>query len=237
MGKASNERRGETVRPGTIAVYSDVACPWAHVAVFRLHRARSRAGLGGRVYLDHRPFILEEVNERPTPQRILASEIPILADLEPDAGWRPWSRSPYEWPVSTLLAMEAVQAAKEQCLSASEALDRSLRVALFADSRCVTMRHVILDVARHTHGVDAAVLEDSLDRGTARAELTRLFAVARDVATGSPHVFLADGTDVPNPGITMRPAGDGHPFPHVERDDPSVYDELVRRAAAPGSAA
>jgi predicted DsbA family dithiol-disulfide isomerase len=199
--------------------------------VSRLLRARSRAGLDGRVHLDHHPFLLEEVNGRPTPQRVLAAEIPILADLDPDAGWRTWRASPYEWPVSTLLPAEAVQAAKAQGLVASEALDRALRVAFFRDSRCITMRHVVLEIARETPGVDAAALEHALDDGAARRETMRAFAVARDVAKGSPHVFLPDGTDSHNPGIDMRPPDDDHPFPHVERDDPSVYEQLVRRAA------
>jgi len=36
------------VAPGTIVVFSDIGCPWAHVAVWRLHDARRRLGLDGR---------------------------------------------------------------------------------------------------------------------------------------------------------------------------------------------
>jgi predicted DsbA family dithiol-disulfide isomerase len=230
MDRQGEDRQGPDVATGTIRLYSDIACPWAHAAVHRLRRARARAGLEGRLRIDHRPFILEAVNERPTPQRVLAGEIPIIAALEPDAGWSVWARSAYEWPVSTLLAMEAVQATKRQSADASEALDRALRLAFFRDSRCVTMRHVVLDVAAKTEGVDAEALEDALDRGVARADLMRGFEDARAVAKGSPHVFLPDGSDVANPGITMQPAGDGRDFPQVERDDPAVYDDLVRRA-------
>ena len=50
-----------------------------------------------------------------------------------------------------------------------------------------------------------------------------------DVVQGSPHAFLPDGTDVANPGIDMHPE---HGVPVVDADDPSAWDDLVRRAAA-----
>ena len=59
-----------------------------------------------------------------------------------------------------LPAMEAVQAAKEQGLAASEALDRGLRRAFWGESRCVSLRHVILEVASETDGLDLAQLAD-----------------------------------------------------------------------------
>lgn len=220
------------VRPGTIVVCSDVGCPWSHVAVFRLLRARHVAGLDDDVVLDHRPFLLEELNHQPTPRKVLEAEIPVLANLEADAGWQVWPGSPYEWPVSTLLAAEAVQAAKTQSLRASEALDRALRVAFFRDGRCITLRHVVLDVAAETDGVHPDAVARALDDGSARATTMREFTVARDVAKGSPHLFLPDGSDVANPGVEMHwEGGHGHGFPHVDKDDPSAYDDLVERAA------
>jgi predicted DsbA family dithiol-disulfide isomerase len=39
---------------GTIVVLSDLGCPWAHVGVARLRRARAEAGLDGRLAIDHR---------------------------------------------------------------------------------------------------------------------------------------------------------------------------------------
>ena len=71
-------------------------------------------------------------------------------------------------PVTTLLPLEAVQAAKSQNLAASEQLDRALRVALFAESRCISMLHVVLDLAKQCTHVDAVALEAQLHRGTAR---------------------------------------------------------------------
>jgi hypothetical protein len=50
----------------------------------------------------------------------------------------------------------------------------------------------------------------------------------------APHPFLPDGTDVPNPGPTARWVnGDfGVGFPLIDRDDPTVYRDLLTRAAA-----
>src|SRR3954462_12903607 len=107
------------VSAGEIVVYADSGCPWAHVAVTRLHAARERLGLDDDVRFDHRAFPLELANARPTPWNVLNAEVPVTAAAEPDAGWKMWQGPPWDWPVSTLLALEAVQAAKEQSLRAS----------------------------------------------------------------------------------------------------------------------
>jgi hypothetical protein len=54
----------------------------------------------------------------------------------------------------------------------------------------------------------------------------------RDAVQGSPHLFFADGPDVHNPGIELRWVGEqGAGFPVVDHDDPTVFRELVQRAA------
>ncbi|MFN2504847.1 MAG: DsbA family protein [Acidimicrobiales bacterium] len=222
----------ESIAAGTIVVYSDIGCPWAHLAVYRLHAARRRLGLEDSVVLDHRAFPLEVVNSRPTPWRTLSAEVPVVGGLDPEAGWQVWQSQPYTWPVTTLLSMEAVQAAKEQGLAASDRLDRSLRVALFGESRCVSMRHVILDVADEC-GLDVGALRSALDEGRARAPVFDQHRTASETEVkGSPHLFLPDGSDSHNPGIRMEWAGpQGSGFPVVSEDDASVYDDLLSRAA------
>ena len=135
--------------PGAIVLFSDIACPWATVAVLRLRAAREQ--LAGRQSSDHPPGA------------------PARADLQPavdasghrggDAGLcrrRPGTRvvalagTSDEYPVSSLLALEAVQAARRQSEAAAEELDLALRTALFAKSRCITLRHEILAAARST---------------------------------------------------------------------------------------
>ena len=221
------------VEPGTIAVFSDIGCPWSHLAVHRLHEARRRLGLEDKVRFDHRAFPLEVFNQRPTPKLVLDAEIPVCGGIAPDAGWQLWQGPDHEYPTSTLLALEAVQAAKAQGLQASEELDLALRRAFFADSRCISMRHVILDVAASCPSVDADRLRDDLDRGAARpAVLEQCRASESDDVQGSPHVFLPDGRDFHNPGIEMHWEGEeGEGFPVVDKDDPTVYDEILSAAS------
>lgn len=217
-----------------VTVWSDVACPWATVFVTRWQAACERAGVS--IPLDHRAFPLELVNERPTPKLTLDAEIPVAGALVPELEMRLWTEPDHQYPVTTLLALEAVQAAKEQSLEASTALDRALREALFADSRCISMRHIVLQVAHLTDDVDADRLAEALDSGRCRARVMADFAEASagETIKGSPHVFLADGTGVHNPGITLhwegKPGEGGYPI--VDSDDASVIDGLVTKASS-----
>ncbi|MCU1449430.1 MAG: hypothetical protein JWP02_1600 [Acidimicrobiales bacterium] len=222
------------VATGTLVVYGDIACPWSHLCVHGLRRARRRLGLDGDVDLDLRSFPLELFNGRPTPKRTLDAEIPVVGALDPSAGWQMWQAREYEYPVTTLPALEAVQAAKEQGLRSSENLGADLRRAFFAESRTVSLVSVILDVASKCDGVDADIVAEALDEGRARAMVMDQKDTAERIGVkGSPHVYAPDGTDVANPGIEKRWEGDeGVGFPVIERFDPTVYDDLLRRAAA-----
>lgn len=222
------------VAPGTIAVWSDLGCPWSHAVVWRLHDARRRLGLTGRVHFDHHAFPLELFNSEPTPRRRIEAEWPVAAHLAPRAGWQAWAGPEHAWPVTMLPPMEAVQAAKLQSLRASEELDRGLRRAFWGESRCVSLRHVILEVANECESLDVAALAGALDAGRARDALAADWAVARgDEVRGSAHLFLADGTNGQNPGITIGWHGDdaaGGGFAAIEADDPGAIDEFVRRS-------
>jgi len=220
--------------PRTIVVFSDIACPWAHICIHRLHTTRARLGFAGRVSFEPHAFPLEIINEEPTPKRTLEAEIPVAGGLEPEAGWQIWGRATYEWPTSMLPALEAVQAARAQGTGAAEALDRALRIAFFRDSRVVAMRHEILDIAAGCDGVDTAKLKEALDDGRARRAVIEDKAASDEAAVeGSPHLFLPDGTDVHNPGIELHWVGEhGAGFPVVDKDDPSIYEELLERAAS-----
>ncbi|HLY64636.1 MAG TPA: hypothetical protein VKU60_03795, partial [Chloroflexota bacterium] len=143
----------------------------------------------------------------------------------------------FTYPVSTLLALEAVQAAKEQSLKASERLDRALRSAFFEHSRCIALRHVVLEVAAECDGVDQEALQAALDEGTARRLIFEQYhaAITGDYA-GSPHIFLPEGTHLFNPGIKAHWVGSRETgFPAVHADRPEIYTDLVRRAAAAAS--
>jgi predicted DsbA family dithiol-disulfide isomerase len=218
------------VREGTLAVWSDLGCPWSHAVVWRLHDARRRLGLDGRVAFDHHAFPLELFNNEPTPRPLRDLEWPIAARLAPRAGWQPWSAPDHAWPVTMLPPMEAVQAAKLQSLQASEELDRGLRRALWGESRCISLRHVILEVANETDGaIDVGALAAALDDGRARRALFDDWAVARgEEVRGSAHLFAPDGTNAQNPGIAISWDGDAAT---IVEDDPSAIDALLVRVA------
>lgn len=217
------------VARGTIAVWSDLGCPWSHAVVWRLWDARRRLGLLDRVRFDHHAFPLELFNSEPTPRRRIDAEWPVAERLAPRAGWQPWSAPPESYPVTLLPPMEAVLAAKEQSLAASEELDRGLRRAFFAESRCISLRHVILEVGSECASLDLGALAAALDAGRARAALMADWATARgDEVRGSAQLFCPDGTNAQNPGIEVAWDGD---VATITRDDPAAIDALVARAA------
>jgi predicted DsbA family dithiol-disulfide isomerase len=220
--------------PDTIVVYSDLHCSFAHLAVHRLHEARRRLGLEDVLRFDHRAFALELFNHRVNSLRGVNSEVSVVGALQPDAGWQLWQAPDWFFPVTTLPAMEAVQAAKTQGWRASEQLDVGLRRAFWAESRCISMRHVILDVASRCDGLDLHQLTTVLDSGQARASLFEQFSQSSGGRVNcSPHVFLFDGTNSANPGVSVRWVNGafGVGFPVIDSDDPSVYDTLLEHAA------
>ena len=223
------------VAPGTIQVWSDLGCPWSHAVVWRLWDARRRLGLEETVRFDHHAFPLELFNDEPTPRWHIDVEAPVAETVAPRAGWHPWSAPDSTWPVTLLPPLEAVQAAKLQSLTACEALDRGLRRALFVESRCISLRHVILEVARETDAVEVAQLAADLDDGRARRALIDDWRTARGgEVRGSAHLFAPDGTNAQNPSIGIGWEDDGSPHGRywIERDDPTPIDDLVRRAAS-----
>ncbi|WP_020672408.1 DsbA family oxidoreductase [Amycolatopsis nigrescens] len=222
-----------TPPPGVITIFSDIWCSFAHIAVYRLHVTRKRLGLERRVLFDHRAFPLELLNDAPSPRSGTDSEVGRMGQQEPAAGWQLWQAKEYLYPSTTLPALEAVQAAKDQGLAAAEQLDLALRRAFWAESRCISNRKVILDAADSTGVVDIRALTEALDHGTARRALSEDAAIsATERVDCSPHLFLPDGSDHANPGIEVRWEGDyGVGWPVVTQDDPAAFEELLKKAA------
>ena len=131
-----------------------------------------------------------------------------------------------------LLAFEAVQAANRQSPRASEQLDRALRRAFWQHSRPIHLHHEILDIAAATDGVDPDQLDGHLRTGSARADVFADFELSASPAIAmSPHVFLRDGTDHPNPGIAVHWHGNwAHGFPVIDHDDPTIGEALLTQA-------
>lgn len=224
-----------TGTPGALVLFSDVACPWATVMVLRLRAARAELGLASSVPVIHLAHPLELLYEHPISRRVLDAEIPVCASVTPDFGWSLWQGRLDEYPVSSLLAVEAVQAARRQSEAAAEELDLALRRALFARSRCISLRHEILAVTRNCPALDVDRLASDLDQGTSRAAVSRQATGARSVATVcTGYLVLPEGTGWCNAGITTSWVGPPLPggVPIVQHDDPGIYRELVKRAAA-----
>lgn len=213
-----------------IIVYSDLACPFASLALFGLRAARKRLGWDGFAF-DLRPFPLELINARPHRRSLVEAEKATLLAVEPALGWKPW---PFDecagWPVTTLLPMAAVMAARRPSvggLAASDALDAALRNAFYVEGRSITLMHVVLDCARTCPEVDAHALAQELRAGVGIADVVDASSDDR-VARGSPHVFGPRGREWVNPGMELDHDTDA---PTVTRYDPSIYEEILKAAA------
>jgi predicted DsbA family dithiol-disulfide isomerase len=217
---------------GTIQIWSDLLCPFAHVAIHRLVVARARLELVDQVKLDHHTFPLELFNG-PHSRPGTDSEAVGLGMIEPEAGFRLWTAADWLYPNTVLLANEAVAAAKARGLGPAEDLDRALRRAFWVESRAIGHRNVILEVAAETGTVDVDALTEALDSGRHRADVMTDYAIARtDDVNGSPHLFAPDGTDLHNPGITVHWEGPwASGFPVVDEHSADWADDLLKKAA------
>jgi predicted DsbA family dithiol-disulfide isomerase len=191
-------------------------------------------GLDDHVAFEYRLFLLEDVNRMALNTRTIEGEKPVVGQLVPELEFAPWQRDPSEFPVTSLLANEAVHAAQLQSDRAAEELDTALRLGFWRDSRCISMLHEILDLAATCPTVDTGALTAALEDGRARGGMMHDYRAHSGDVQGSPHFFFADGTDVHNPGVEMHQVGEpGAGFLVLDSHDPSVYVEMVRRAATP----
>ena len=222
-----------TGMPGAVVVFSDVACPWATVLLLRLHEARAELGLQDQVPIVHLAHPLELLNDRLLARRIIDAEIPVCASLTPRFGWSLWQGRLDEYPVTSLPAAQAVQAARRQSEAAAAELDLALRRAFFVRSRCISVRNEIRAAAGSCEGVDVARLFDDVDDGEVYEAVLRQAATATaGAASCSGYVVLPDGTGVCNPGVRTEwygrlPGG----TPVLVDDEPDVHRQLVEMAA------
>lgn len=217
--------------PRTVTVWSDIGCPWATLALHTLRGAIAERGAD--VLIDHRVFPLELFNSEPTPKLIVDSEIVVIGAMVPELGYRLWTGTESNYPVTMLPPMEAVQAAKLPevgGLRASDELDAGLRKAFYTDRRCVSIPSVILDVASQCAHVDVAALDTAIRRGEGRAAIYEQWEIAKgDTVQGSPHLFTAGGYAAHNPGVTFTWNGSPYEggFANLTAHDPSWVQELL----------
>lgn len=217
--------------PGGLVVFTDVLCPWATVVVLRLRAARRELGVD--VPLVHLAHPLELLLGRPASRRVVDAEIPMCAAVAPDFGWSVWQGRLDEYPFSSLLAVEAVQAARRQSERAAEELDLELRRAVFVESRCISAWHEVLTAAGRCESVDVEQLTADLEAGAARAAVFRQSAAARaGAAECSGTVVAPDGNALCAPGLRTGWLGGRVPrgTPVVLGDEPDAYRDLVLQA-------
>jgi predicted DsbA family dithiol-disulfide isomerase len=153
--------------PVEIALYSDVHCPYGYITAFRLRKIKDE--YRGRIRIQHKSLALEYVNKRSTPRVILSEETPILLLQEPEIPYQPWSRPDSEFPVTMWSAFEAVKCAQNQSDDFAHELDWLIRRAFFADSQCISMHHVLFELAEEA-GLDMTQFENDFLSGAYRRE-------------------------------------------------------------------
>jgi predicted DsbA family dithiol-disulfide isomerase len=184
----------------TIAMYSDVHCPYAYLAAYRLRQLRDE--WRGKVQIVHKSLALEYVNKQPTPKPILDVETPILLVEEQDIPYRPWHRPISEWPVTMWPAFEAIKCAERQDLDLADDLDWAIRTAFFSENRCISMRHVLFELAEGV-GLDMGRFADDFDNGVTKRLVLEEAQEGweRLRVEGSPTFVLPDGEQRPYLGL------------------------------------
>ena len=154
--------------PIQIDLYSDAHCPYAYVVACRVRKLLPE--YRGRVEIAYRSLALEYVNRQPTPKPILDNETPIILLEEPDIPYQPWHAPESQWPVTMWPAFEAIKCAERQGWQLAAELDWAIRVAFFAESRCISMRHVLFELAEGI-GLEMARFVEDFDSGVAKRQV------------------------------------------------------------------
>lgn len=222
-----------------LQMWADLHCPYAYLAAWRLRKVLPEVG---GVVVEHRSLAIEHADEKVTPKPVLDAETPLVLAEEPDVPYRPWPQPDHAWPVTMWPAFEAVRCARRQGWEAAHELDWRLRRAFFGEGRCVSMRHVLLDVARGVPGLDLRRLEEDWDAGIAKRE------VVEDAREGwdrmglrlSPTFVLPSGERVENPAAPTVHLDEARGHAVARVDPPSArgeaaldeYRAMLRRALA-----
>lgn len=210
----------------TVLIYSDVACPWALVAVHRLRHARDAYHLD--VVFDQRAWPLEWINESGTPRPTLEVETAVLAQHEPGL----FSRfSGESWPSTRLPAFELVAATRRVFgLRAAEDVDYQSRLRFFRDSADVSLRHELRRAVTEA-GLDADAVLDVWHNEPVRADVAADYTRGLELPIqGSPQIFWPDGSTTHNPGMTGVEWVRG--IPRIDTADPDEPARLLHKHCA-----
>ena len=207
-----------------LRIWSDLRCPWAYVAMVRLHRMRDHLS-ADEVAFEQRSFPLELTENGLQSEQNARTEVVIASQIESSIF------SAYEnptWPTTYLTAFEAQKWGYSLGPNIGERFDLALRRAFFLHGHNLSMRNEILAVAG-TEQLSVDQLAEALDDGRFRKSVMADFTEAVEIGIeGSPVVVLSDGTSHHNPGVTVRWE---RGIPILEADHPSVYEELIQVSA------
>jgi len=204
-----------------VEIWSDVHCPWAHLAVHRLRAARDRRGID--VVFDQRAWPLEWVNEQGIPRHIVEPETAVLSNHEPEIYSRFDAAS---WPSTSLPALELVAAARRALgLRGAEDVDHAVRLRFFRESADISVRHELARACADA-GVDVAAVMGAWESEPVRADVVADFARSTSLPIqGSPQIFWPDGSTDHNPGMTDYEWVRG--IPRVGKTDPDACERLL----------
>ncbi|MDQ2745109.1 MAG: DsbA family protein [Chloroflexota bacterium] len=183
----------------TVELYSDIHCPWAYLAVYRLRQVWPE--YQDRVRLSFRALSLELKNRRPTPKPILDVEFDLMKEQEPELPIQRWQAPEYLFVPTFLPAFEAEKAAEQQGEDAAWEFAWQVRLAFFDQSRTVCMRNELKRVASDA-GLDTEQFLIDWDSGRFRREVIAESHHGWEElkVEGSPTFILPSGKQVHNPG-------------------------------------
>jgi predicted DsbA family dithiol-disulfide isomerase len=190
----------------------------------------------GSVRVALRALSLEIQNAKPTPKNIVDTEIPVMAEQEPALPIGPWQAAEWQYPVTILPAFEALRCAQLQGDGLAWEFNWRVRRAFFKENRCISMRHVLAELADDS-GLDVERFCRDWDSGAERrnviAESERGWKQLK--VPGSPTFVLPSGRQVHNPGAIRVTWGPEHEIQKVEPPERpwlEAYRELLAAATS-----
>jgi predicted DsbA family dithiol-disulfide isomerase len=204
------------------------------MAVYRLRSLWSR--YDGRVRIAWKSLALEIQNSKPTPKNIVDVEISLMREQEPDLPIGPWKSADWHYPVTILPAFEALRCAALQGDQQAWEFSWRVRKAFFDEGRCISMRHVLLDLAGES-GLDVNRFRCEWDSGTARSTVLAESQRGWDElqVPGSPTFVLPRGRRIHNPGavrVTWGPNQEVKNIEPPERPWSEAYREFLDEAVS-----
>ncbi len=189
-----------------------------------------------RVRIAWRTLSLEVKNRKSTPKNIVDVEIALMAQQEPKLPIGPWKAAEWQYPVTILPAFEALKCAMLQGDGPAWEFNWRARKAFFDESRCISTRHVLCELAGQS-GLDVEHFMRDWDSGRQRptvlAESHRGWEELK--VPGSPTFVLPSGRQVHNPGALRVTWGPNY---SIQRVDPpqkawqEAFRELLDAAVA-----